>query len=673
MNRFCRIAATLATAGSLLLGQSARPADVQWKAAQHKEEIEGDIKGAIEAYRKIAQSTDRGLAAKALVRMGQCYEKMGDAEARKAYERVLASYADQPDAVREARTRLDASRSHVSSHVTLRRVWSGPGVNTFGRVSPDGRYLSFTHWGNGDLAIRDLSSGETRLVTHMPNGNTDGVETSVWSPDGKRIAYAFETKTGYQIRLINIDGSGMRTLFQTTEDRSVEPNGWSPDGKRILTVAYEKNRRTRLFWLNAADGAIQPITLSFLRLPEHSNALNHLHLSPDGRYIAFTSPSKFTPNGAVRIMPVDGSREIMLSGTAVEEFPVGWSPDSKQVLFASARAGNLGIWSISLAGDKPQGPPRMIIRDVGGLNIYGMGVTRSGALHYAIRTGASDIYTASMDPATGKVTSEPAAVPLSRTGHNTLPTWSPDGTQILFTWFQPSTQSTLREISVFSPATRQERRIPSRVTLGGAPWCWHGSEFVLARSERGGTMKLNVHTGEATLLFEGFQARSCSQDLVADVRSSGIMVKRIDNGVETLVHKFSRNPGAAIPFLSHNGRNVAFVARTDEGSALNVAPTNGGPARELARVKFPAAFQTVRGLTWSPDDRFLYFLRKKDGTVPFEMFRIPVEGGREEAVGLKGEVRDMDISPDGARIAFSLGDLQQPEVWAVENPLTLVK
>jgi hypothetical protein len=35
------------------------------------------------------------MAAKALIRMAECYQRLGDAQARKVYERVLVEYADQ--------------------------------------------------------------------------------------------------------------------------------------------------------------------------------------------------------------------------------------------------------------------------------------------------------------------------------------------------------------------------------------------------------------------------------------------------------------------------------------------------------------------------------------------------------------------------------------------------
>ena len=67
------------TAALLLTGQTGQPADVQLKAAIYKETVDGDLKGAIELYRKISHGADRAVAARALVRMGQCYEKLGDA------------------------------------------------------------------------------------------------------------------------------------------------------------------------------------------------------------------------------------------------------------------------------------------------------------------------------------------------------------------------------------------------------------------------------------------------------------------------------------------------------------------------------------------------------------------------------------------------------------------
>src|SRR5882762_8518246 len=69
-------------------------------AALHQEEVQGDLKSAIAGYQKVlvTPGLKRKTAAEALVRMGQCYEKLGDTESRKAYERVLREYGDQKEA-----------------------------------------------------------------------------------------------------------------------------------------------------------------------------------------------------------------------------------------------------------------------------------------------------------------------------------------------------------------------------------------------------------------------------------------------------------------------------------------------------------------------------------------------------------------------------------------------
>ena len=86
------LALTMAMLAPVLAGQQKAAADVevQLKAAMQKELVDGYLKGAIELYQTIVAGAggSRAVEAKALLAMGQCYEKLGSAEAQKAYERV---------------------------------------------------------------------------------------------------------------------------------------------------------------------------------------------------------------------------------------------------------------------------------------------------------------------------------------------------------------------------------------------------------------------------------------------------------------------------------------------------------------------------------------------------------------------------------------------------------
>jgi len=101
---------------------------------------------------------------------------------------------------------------------------------------------------------------------------------------------------------------------------------------------------------------------------------------------------------------------------------------------------------------------------------------------------------------------------------------------------------------------------------------------------------------------------------------------------------------------------------------LRMISSDGGPVRELASASAPMEFQTLWGAAWSPDDRFVYFARRPDEKSAYELFRVPVAGGNAESMGLKVEdLRDLNIAPDGTRIAFSIGAVNRPEIWAIKG------
>jgi hypothetical protein len=64
---------------------------VRLERAIQLETVEGDLGAAIAEYGKIIEGkgNDRALVAKALLRLGGCHEKLGHAEARKAYQRLV--------------------------------------------------------------------------------------------------------------------------------------------------------------------------------------------------------------------------------------------------------------------------------------------------------------------------------------------------------------------------------------------------------------------------------------------------------------------------------------------------------------------------------------------------------------------------------------------------------
>ena len=216
-----------------LVAQTSRTVDVAFKAAQHIEEVEGNLRGAIDAYAKLVQGSDRVIAAQALVRMAGCYEKLGTAEAGDIYERVLRDYADQAEPVAEARGRLAALQQPTTvtpaSAMVARRLTGAVAVS--GSPSSDGRYLSTIDFRTGDVAVINVATGQIRALTdkESPWGN-ENVVNSVMSPSGDEVAYTwadYAKRPNYDLRVIaTAEGAKPRILYSNDDVEWIRASDW---------------------------------------------------------------------------------------------------------------------------------------------------------------------------------------------------------------------------------------------------------------------------------------------------------------------------------------------------------------------------------------------------------------------------------------------------------------
>ena len=640
-------------------------AEARLRAAMDKETVDGDLKGAIDGYKRVIsqRGASREVVAQALLRLGMAYEKQGDAEARKSYERLVREFADLPSVVQQARGRM-AVADAVATGPTLRRLCS----ECDGTISSDGRFLLFAR--NGGLAVRDLGSGTVRQVIPAPaNG---GIGWGRFSPDGRQLAYSrwSQSPNRGQLMVANADGSG---------SRAVSDQGWlgdwSPDASRVLLVqparSGEPGNLVRLSWVRLSDGTVQT-------LPTARRNLDFPHVSPDGRFIAFSASPDVDGNMTenVHIMASDGSGETRLSASTVYQEAVGWSPDGRYFLYGEyPRGGAPALWAVPLANGRVQGPPVSVKQFDQGSSI--LGVSPTGTVYYRYASTTGDLYTALMDPASGRVVSIPAVVPTPGAGVGAA--WSPDSRRIAYlTGVNPH-----MELRVFSLEAGQDRRIPANVSFVNS-LCWtSGAESVLTNRDTGQaqnryeTLRVDLATGETRPVFPGarsFRLWNCTDRTAANFDTSAVKVRDLATAAETELYRLkrpTRSYGASK--LSPDGRFVTFLESVDpETSVLLVVPSGGGPARELARVKAPAQLQEIDGHAWSRDSRFVYFLKRADGKAPYELYRVPTAGGAEEEMGLKGlELRGIEIAPDAQKMFFVMGSFNRPEIWAMDNFLPL--
>ena len=454
------LAGLLAT--SLAIAQKDEQGEVMLQAAKQKQLVDGDLETAIQLYKNIVANYggNRALAAKALLEMGQCYEKLGNTEATKAYERVLRDYGEQSEAAAQARARLAAlagKTASSNSQMVTRRVWAGPDVHVMGSLSPDGRYLSCVDATTGDLALRDLTTGKMRRLTN--EGSRPEVKASAISRDGKEVAYNWPNKVGCypDLRVMRVDGSAPRVLYNE-KGKFASPQDWSPDGKYILTELYIDPMIFQIAVISTVDGSARVLkTLDW--------SPTKIKFSPDGRYIAYDLQQQDSGNRDIFVLAADGSREIRLIEHPADDQLLGWTPDGNHILFASDRSGTMSAWMIRVTDGKPQGSPDLVKPDIG--QIIPIGFTPAVSFYYGLAIGTGDVYTAEFDPATGRVLTEPQIATQRYVGWNVSPAWSPDGQYLAYI-----SRNRHKIITIRSLKTGEERDLSPKLPFMWGPIRW---------------------------------------------------------------------------------------------------------------------------------------------------------------------------------------------------------
>jgi hypothetical protein len=234
----------LAVIGTGLAPQSA--ADL-YQRALTMEKAEGNLEEAIALYQKVVDNgDDEALAAQAQFHIGLCYEKLGLAKARDAYQRVIDRFPRQVEVVKTARDKLALlaaarpDKPGASGEINSRRVYDGNGPEWGNALSSDGRYLVYTDWTTGDMAVVDLVTKQHRHITDAGglDKRTGGFgETSAFSPDDKQVAYCWQGGDKVsELRVINFDGTDPRVLYRDERAVWIRPHAWSADGKNILIL-----------------------------------------------------------------------------------------------------------------------------------------------------------------------------------------------------------------------------------------------------------------------------------------------------------------------------------------------------------------------------------------------------------------------------------------------------
>ena len=561
-------------------------------------------------------------------------------------------------------------------------------------LSADGRFLVYTDWSTGDLAIRDLASGQVKRMLAKPGGtneNDDYTWFGVFSPDHRQVAYLWSFDGGrghdsdHQVRVIaNEPGAKPRTLLASSPQFDwFHVARWAPDGKSILVVAERTLDGTwELAWVSANDGTVKPLKSLQWRYGQPKSAITSgaPDISPDGRYIAYSAlavnPSKFRPaptdsqDQHIYVIASDGSSETEVVKTAGLNRRPLWTPDGKHLLFLSDRMGSIDLWSIAIEKGKAAGAPSLVSPHA---DAWPIGITPSGAVYYADwHPGLSQVSVTDM-----------------RSGKNVEmfvgvnPAWSPDGKSIAFK--RPHLGNQGYDLVVHTPDTGDERTLPAPIgfTGNGQPqWTRDGKAIITGLGGQRYLYRVDISSGEWQQISPALTTVSPPDKTRYVFRGGRIIAHDIatENDREIPASTFAIPKGGASTLaLSPDGRTLAFW-RDESGSSqthLSTVGIDGVNLKDLYTFRIDSNV-AVSQLVWTKDGRSILFAQLREGKQ--QIMRISAEGGKAELTGVETGAGGatsrpfvFDLSPDGSRIAFSTTSNSPVEVWVMDNILAKVK
>ena len=689
-----------------LAAQKPEAAESLLQTAIKKEVVDGNLADAIEGYKKAlaAAKGNRSVSARALVQMAECHQKLGDKQSRQIYEQVVRDYADQKDAVAKARARLGGIAQPGRQTNTL--VWSGPEVDDEGGVSPDGRYLAYTDWDTGDLALHDTATGTDRRLTDTRQEKSHVnvfAHGSAISRDGKQIAYNWLENDKAALRLAGLSGNpNPRHLYENPDITWYDPFDWSPDGKSLAVLVYRPDQTKSIGLISIATGSLRVLKSVDWR------GVGKIRFSPDGKYLGYDLPQSDTgPERDVFVLSVDGAREIHSVAHPSNDTMMGWSPDGKWLLFASDRTGSMGLWGLPFADGKTQSAPELLRADFAA-RAEPISVTHAGALYYGIK-GSQDrfkIQIASMDFDSGKYVSAPTDLTQDYLESNALPTWSPDGRQLAYKSVRGLAQKPSHEVVLIrSMDTGQIRELRPKLSyFGPMTWAPDGRSFLTLGGDhkgRAGIFQVDPETGVGTaLLLDQPQERSWYPQWARDGKSfyfrrdyrltkdAAYIEREVATGRETVVIR--RRVLLNMVDLSPDGQYLVTrsVDESTNSRTLLLIPVHGGEVRELVRYPSEVSLQDLangakgvwlnQGL-WGADSRaFLAFKYRGNpqdpGSKSLGTWRISINGDEPQKLD-DTSYRDSDVAkpsvhPDRRHVAFTVKETtpkRDPEIWALDN------
>ena len=183
-----------------------------------------------------------------------------------------------------------------------------------------------------------------------------------WSPDGKYISFSVYRKSDPSDKQVKSEIYVMKadgTNPQKIADDATWTS-WSKDGKLILFSRSNADKKTSDLFTVKKDGS------DLRQLTKDAKRNSHPAFSPDGKRIVFTS-TRDSDKNQIYVMNADGTNILRLTtDSAVGYFNPMWSPDSRRIVYYAEKGDQKDqVWTI-----KPDGTEQTLLTNNIGHNTF---------------------------------------------------------------------------------------------------------------------------------------------------------------------------------------------------------------------------------------------------------------------------------------------------------------
>ena len=449
---------------------------------------------------------------------------------------------------------------------------------------------------SADLYVLDIASGKTTRLT--TSKKTEFVQSPIWSPDGKQVAYV-QIRDGVEgVYRRPADGTGAEELLYKNPSAFLNLSDWSLDG-RYLSFAKSDLSGGVLYVLPlGGDEAKEPREVF-----RSGMILAAPRFSPDGRYLSYLQQNIQIQKAEIFVRPVEGSAWPWQISDGAQS-PGFWRKDGKELYYGSREA-NVMVAQVNTSPSFTFTKPEVLLRPPNGvpLNVRDM----------------------------------------SRDGERLLVLPPPRGPQ-------------LQQITIFDRGGKEVSKVGEPGLYAGPAFSPDGSSLVVMKTDLKTGSRLiwtmDIATGKAVAVNDDThpaQGPMWSPDgkyiLYIGIRGSGTAValgvyrKPADGrGNEELLFQYTPGAGIDLSDVSPDGKYLLCGS----GGVLLVVPLTGTDPLARKAIEFSRGeFNETTG-RFSPDGKFIAYRSDEANALKGEVYVRPFDA----ATGMPGDGK-WQVSKDG--------------------------